>query len=248
MNNPGSDTQTISTQPPEIIQPYLNQGLAGAQQAFEMGPQQYYPGQTVVPFSGQTEQALGMQEQRAMGGSPVVGAAQDQIQQTLQGDFLNSNPHLDQTFNRGADQIGNRLDSLFARSGRNLDAQAPVLGEQLGDFANSLYGGNYQAERGRQMGAASQAIPLANQDYFDISMLGNVGSQVEGQASNIMQDNVARYNFAQQAPGQSVDDYLRRIMGGSPGSSQTTTSPVYSNNGAGAAGIAALLAGIFGGG
>lgn len=46
---------------------------------------QYFPDSTVVPFSPQTESALGMQEQRAMSGSPVTQAAQSALLGNLGG-------------------------------------------------------------------------------------------------------------------------------------------------------------------
>ena len=59
----------------------------------------------------------------------------------------------------------------FAGAGRNLGAAAPARSEELQTLASNIYGGNYQQERNRQMGAVGQALPLANQDYTDINAL-----------------------------------------------------------------------------
>lgn len=74
------------------------------------------------------------------------------INQTLQGDFLSpdTNPYLEQTFNRAADLTRGRLDTEFSGAGRNLGASLPARSEELQTLANSIYGGNYQAERNRQ--------------------------------------------------------------------------------------------------
>ncbi len=115
---------------------------------------------------------------RGQGGSPVVGSAQDLTQQTLQGDFLRpeSNPFLQQTFDRAADLTRGRLDSEFSGSGRNLGASLPARSEELQTLASNIFGGNFQAERNRQAQAVNQAIPLANQDFADINAMLDSGN------------------------------------------------------------------------
>lgn len=83
--------------------------------------------------------------------------ASNLVNDTIQGDFLNSNPYLDQTFNRAADLTRGRLDSEFAGSGRNLGASLPARSEELQTLASNIYGGNFQAERDRQTAAIGQA-------------------------------------------------------------------------------------------
>lgn len=75
--------QTQRVEPPAFQQPFLESGLREAQRLYQAGPQQYFPRPTYVPFAQQTEQALGLQEQRALQGSPVTQAAQGLAAQTL---------------------------------------------------------------------------------------------------------------------------------------------------------------------
>jgi len=105
---------------------------------------------------------------RGTQGSPLTDAAQGLTQQTIAGDFLNSNPYLDQTFNRAADLTRTRLSSEFAGAGRDLGAARPARSEELQTLASNIYGGNYQAERNRQMQAVNQSMPLANQDFANL--------------------------------------------------------------------------------
>ena len=252
-----SGTQTTQVQPWAPARPYVEQGMAGAQTLLQQGGPQQYGGQTVVPFSQPTQQALALQQQRALQGSPVTGSAQNLATSTLQGDFLNSNPYLDATFQRGANQIGNNLDSLFARSGRDLVAQAPARGEALASYATQLYGGNYANERQNQMNAMAQAPGLAQQDYIDTAQLRDVGSTVENLAQQQALDNQRRFDFEQMRPELALDAFQRRIAGGASGYQQTS-QPMYQNRGAGALGGAvvgsqiggpwgALVGGLLGG-
>jgi hypothetical protein len=227
----------------------------GAQQSramYETGGPQYYGGNTVVPFSQQTENALGMTEQRAMNGSPVNAAAQDYATRTLNTTPTSqfggaSNPHLDATFNKAADSVQNRLESQFAGSGRNIMASRPANSDSLNDLATQLYGGAYESERNRmaqdieqqrsrQFGVAGMAPQLANQDYVDIQALQGVGGQVEDLTGRLMEDQAARWDFSQNAPQMNLDNYISRITGAYPGANATQTTPTHRNRTAGAAG------------
>jgi hypothetical protein len=263
----------------------------GAQQSralYETGGPQYYPGNTVVPFSQQTEQALGLTEQRALQGSPVTNAAQQYATNTLNtapssqfGSAANpyastanpygsvNNPFLDATFNKAADSVQNRLESQFAGAGRNVSASMPANADYLSNLATQIYGGAYENERNRglsydqqqlgigasgyeserdrmaqdldrqrsmQFGVAGLAPQLANQDYVDLQALGGVGGQVEDLASRLMEDQAARWDFAQNAPQMNLDNYIARITGGYPGGTTTQTTPTYRNRTAGALG------------
>lgn len=243
---PENVTQTTSTEPPDYLLPYLRQAAGSASNLFQQGPMQFFPGNTVVPFSPQTNQALNLQQERAIGGSPVTSAAQDLTARTLSGDYLNSNPYLDATFDRAAGAVGRQLDTTLARSGRDLDANLGVRSSQLNDLATSIYGGNYQAERDRQTGAVGSAIPLAREDYFDISQLGGVGQAVEGQAQNIISDQMNRFNFAQEAPYAALDRFISQLSGAPSGQTTTSNQPYFNNPLGGALGGAMLGGQLFG--
>lgn len=264
-----SRTTTVN-EPPAFIQPFMQYGADQSRALYGTGGPQYYGGNTVVPFSGQTEQALGLTEQRALQGSPVNQAAQNYATNTLNtaptsqfGTGQNpygsaSNPYLDATFNKAADTVQNRLETQFAGSGRNVSASMPANTDMLSNLATQIYGGAYENERARQygydtaerdrmaqdieqqrsrqFGVAGLAPSLANQDYVDINALGGVGGQVEDLAGRLMEDQAARWDFAQNAPQINLDNYIARITGGYPGGTTNSTTPTYRNRTAGAAG------------
>lgn len=206
-------TQTVTNSPPAWLLPSLQYGLGQAQSLYQNG------GTPIVPFSPYSEQAITGTAQRAQNGSPVVGAANDYVMKSLQGGFLGSNPYLDQTFNRAALQTQNQLASQFAGSGRNIDASMGLRSQQLNDLATQIYGGAYNTDRQLQQQSVGSAIPLANQDYVDLTALRGAGQDVEGLAQE----------YAAQ-PANALNQYLGQI-GAIPAGSQTS-SPLYRNTGA----------------
>ena len=63
--------ETTTVNPPSFQLPYLQYGMEQARGLYETGGPNYFPNKTYVPFSGQTEAALGLTENRALMGSPV---------------------------------------------------------------------------------------------------------------------------------------------------------------------------------
>ena len=102
------------------------------------------------------------------GVNSLVDPSQDLISRTIAGDFLNpeTNPYLEQTFNRAADLTRNRLDTEFAGGGRNLGASLPARSEELQTLSSNIYGGNYRAERDLQSNALTSAF-----DFDPVNLL-----------------------------------------------------------------------------
>lgn len=239
---PEVNYETTTTAPWLEQQPYLTYGWDQARNLLNQGGRDFYPGQTYVPFSPQTEMGLGLTEDRALAGSPVNRAASGQLTDTLSGAYLNSNPYLDQTYDYAADAVtrnyrnavapgidsrainSGRFGSEFNRTMRN-DAQ-DNLGRTLGGMGANIYGGNYQAERDRQMQGLQMAPGIANQDYYDYDRLLGVGQATEGKAGEQLQSDIDRFNFYQNEPYAATSSYLNSISG-NVGSQQT--SPYYQN-------------------
>lgn len=236
----GSKNQNVTqtNEPPAYIQPHLLEAAQEAGRQYHAGPSQYYQGNTVVPFATQTQDAMNMTEQRARAGSDLTRGAQGYAQNVLSGQYLNSNPYLDATFNRAADSVQNRLQTSFAGAGRNTSAARPYAAQELNDLATNIYGGNYQAERERMQQMVPQAGFLAQQDYADAERLAGVGSQYEDLNARQIEDQVARHEYSQNAPGIALDQYIARLNN-QPGSVMSTNTPVYRNQVAGGLGGAA---------
>ena len=189
---------TTSNAPWSGQRSFLTEGWDRAKTDVLNAPDQFYPNDTVVPMHGATTQALGMQEQRALAGSPVTQAAQNQVQQTAQGDYLNSNPYLDQAITNATQPVIEQfqedimpgIQSGFGSAGRygsGLQARAQERAgqaalDQTSKIATDMSMRSYDDERARQLQAASLAQQLGQADYLDINALKGVGSEFEAQA------------------------------------------------------------------
>lgn len=253
-NNSGA--AVLQTQAPSWQQPYQARGLELAQNQLEMGAPQQYGGQTVVPFSTQTERAMQGIEQRALGGSPLVNQASQYVSGQLAGPPASQfssmvNPYLDQMFQRAAQNSRASLEGEFARAGRNVNAAAPIRGQQLNDLATQFYGGAFEnqqqralsdilSQRGQQQQALSSVPYLADAPYRDMQALAGVGANVEGLAGRIQQDQRGRFDYEQMAPQLLLDRFVQRA---NAQIGQATYEPQGGSNQNAAALAGALLGG-----
>lgn len=264
MSGGGGSTSTNTIQkadPWSAAQPYLKGALADAAKWYQGNAgRTFFPGSTVVPFSPFTEQALGMTADRAMAGSPLIRSAQTNLQNTVEGDFLDpsSNPWLSRTFDLAAGKVRSAIDSQFnASGGYGGSLHEGAMAENLGDLATKIYGGNYDAERTRQLQSMFFAPQMAQQDYFDAAQMAGVGSAYEGQAGNYLSDAIKRWEFSQNEPFmrlQQLASLINPIAGQGGTTQSTTTQPSNSNTfsnvlgtGLGLTSLASAL-GLFGAG
>lgn len=260
-----SEKQSVSTtssSPWKDQQPFLKTGFQRAQSDVLNSPGEFYPNSTVVPFAPQTEQALQMQEQRALSGDPTVQAGASQVGGTLQGDFLNSNPYLSQAITNATDPVMEQfrenvlpgIQSGFSSAGRygsGLQAQAQQRAgeaamDQASQIAQNMSYKNYGDERDRQLRAATLAPTYGQQAYGDIAQLAGAGQAREQLAGNYMQEDIDRFNFEQNAPKDALADYMALIGGGQYGRESSTSTPYYTNTASNIMGGLSSAAGIAG--
>ena len=232
-----AQTVVNNTAPWGPQQDYLTGGWQLARKAYQ-APITYYPGQTYANFSPQTENALNLTEQRAMAGSPVQRSANQQLQQTLNGDYLHGGQGFNAAYQAAANEIIPGVESRFNAGGRfgsGLARQAET--KALADAFASQYG----AERQNQMRAMLFAPDAAQADYNDLRALVGVGQAREGQAQSGIDENIARHDFNQLDEWRRLENYMAMVQGGvGSQSTQTTTGP-KGNKGAG------ILGGALGG-
>ena len=265
-DKPSGQTQVIQNNDPwSGQQSHLTFGFNQARDLFNT-PMQRYPNSMVVPFSNQTNQALNMQEQRAREGSGLLANANQSLVDTAGGDYLNSNPHFDQTVDAASRAVTRNfnnnvmpaIDSKFSGSGRYgsgmhkslIEDSAEDLNRQVSDMAGGMAFQNYNAERNNMMQAAAMAPQMAAADYQDAAQLERVGQVREAQAGAELQEDIDRFNFAQREPRDRLAEYMALVAGGSFGGSSTTTQPIFRNpvsEGLGALGTVAGIGGsLFG--
>jgi len=241
---PGMITTSASSTPYSGQRPYLDESFAEARRLYETGGPKGFGQSTVAGFSGPTESALQSIENQALAGSPNIGIGRDLLGQTLSGDFLNSNPYLDQMYNQAADNVSRQYREAVAPSiGANADAQGRFgsglyqnmmansqreLGDSLGRLATNVYGQNYATERGRQDSAMGKIPGMAGLNYFDANQLLGAGQIRDTQAQNQLADQYNQYMVDQTRPGRNLRNYQNAISGNF-GGTNVMQQPDYAN-------------------
>jgi hypothetical protein len=248
-------TSTQTTQIDPTIQPYLKYGLEEAQRLYQAGGPQYYQGQGYVGPSEATQTGLQALQARAQAGNPLLGAAQNQLYGTVQGNYLGGNPFFQGAFQPAAQAATNEFNkaindvtSAASKAGRygsgamtNLQgAAAGQLAQKLTGTAGQLAYQNYADERARQQAATAMAPEMAQQDYTDINKLLAAGQLGEGYQQQALQADMAKYAYEQNLPQQQLTNYLNQTYGFPAGKTTTSQNPYYTNRTATALGTGLL--------
>ena len=238
---------TTTSQIDPTIQPYLGYGLQQAQQLYQAGGPQYYGGQTYVSPSTTTQTGLQALEARASLGNPLLQSAQNQLQNTVSGNFLSGNPFFQGAFQPAAQaaqtQFQQTLGDIASKSslagrygsgamGSLQDRATGAFGQQLANTAGQLAYQNYADERARQQQATMAAPQMAQADYQDIQNMLQAGQIREGYTGQQQQADIAKFNFLQNQPQQNLQNYLSLVYGnplGKVGQSITSGTQDTSN-------------------
>jgi hypothetical protein len=230
---------TTTSQIDPTIQPYLGYGLQQAQQLYQAGGPQYYGGQTYVSPSTTTQTGLQALEARASLGNPLLQSAQNQLQNTVSGNFLSGNPFFQGAFQPAAQaaqtQFQQTLGDIASKSslagrygsgamGSLQDRATGAFGQQLANTAGQLAYQNYADERNRQQQAIGMAPTMASADYQDIQNMLQAGQIREGYTGQQQQADIAKFNFLQNQPQQNLQNYLSLVYGNPLGRVGQSTS------------------------
>jgi hypothetical protein len=236
----GGGTQNTTQQIDPAILPFITYGLDEAKGLYNQDGPDYYGGDTYVPASATTTEALGLAGDRARTGNPLVPAAQAQQLSTISGDRLSAgNPYFSAMMANAAapvvrefnDAMGN-ISSKSAMSGRyGSNAQARMesdasrnLAESLAAKSAELAYSNYGAERARQDAAIAQAPQMAAADYQDINQLAKVGQTQEQYSKDKLNADISRFEFNENKPYNKLNSYLSAVYGAPTPVNSTTTS------------------------
>ncbi len=219
----GTTTQIQQADPWAGVQPYL-QDLFGRGAALSQQPRQYFPGSTVVPFAPQTQTALAGMQERAISGSPLVPAAQEEALRTLGGQYfltpgtayqtqaalggyLGSNPWLEAQFERAAAPVTRAFSETVMPGVQS----AFSLGGRYGSGAHQAAVGRAEEELGRTLGGLATGL------YGDAYTTERA---LQSQAARDLSDAYMRERLNQMqvlggAPGLAQADYMdmERLLG-----------------------------------
>lgn len=225
----GGGTTTSKTEISPESKPYIKFGLSEAQRLYQGMPEA--PTNLAAPQSAASIEALRQAEERAMAGSPLLRAAQEEQLATIQGRGVNP-------FLAGALEQANRLSGeQYTKSIQALQSQAAskgrygssAMGQQAGTaqdiFARALAeeGGKLaysssEAERARQIAASQFAPQLSAADYADIQRLLQVGQAREGYIEKDIQGKLAAADIPLQRLQRAAN-----VFYGAPLETTTTT-------------------------
>lgn len=230
-SSPHSVTTTQNTSLPGWLDSANQYGVGQAQQLYQKGGPQYYPGSTVAPLSSIQEQYLTGANNLGANGNPTLNAANTYTQGALSGEYLNpsSNPYLAQTFNQAANAVQNRVGSEFGAAGRNLEASIPVQNDQMNQLATQIYGGNYQNERNLQGQAATNANVLNSSSLANMGAVGQAGALLQQQSQNYINGARTAWDYDQNRPYTNLNNYMNTVNSALHGVNQTNTQPVFNN-------------------
>jgi len=208
---PATNNSASITAPWSGAVPYLSQGLSGAQNLYQSGGPQYYPGQTYAGANPSYNQAITnlsnvgnaaatSTPQNNPANSFFSGAMQgngpglDTLRGYANGDYLRAgNPYFSQMADTVRANVLPGINAQFAGAGRGTSGLAArAAGQGLGDAIGGLAYNNYQQGLGQQQNAANS--------------LATFGQQSAGASSNIynqtLQNQLAGGN-AQMLAGQT---------------------------------------------
>lgn len=232
----GGGTSTTTPTIPDELKPLANLYTQQATQ-YAQTPFQEYGGQRFANLDPTQEAGLGMVEQRALGGSPTMQAAESGLNQFIQGG--RTNPYLDAMVSKAqgsvVDQFNNmikpqtetamRQSGSFGNSGlqQYMQNQQKAAGQQMSDIATQMYGQAYGQDQANRMQAIGMAPTFGNAAYQDASQLLNAGNIRQQQAQNPLDFQYQQFKEAQDYPlkqMQATGGFLGQNMGSTTKSDQ----------------------------
>jgi hypothetical protein len=229
----GSQTSTTSTSIDPRIAPYVTYGLEEAKRLYQGAGPEYFKGQTYVSPSEATQQSLQMAKERAIGGSPLIKAAQQEQLDTIAGRGVNPflagalegvNRQAGQDYTKNIQALQSAASSRgrygSAAQGQQEGQAQDIFARNLAEAGNRMAYQSAEAERARQVAASQYAPQMANADYFDINQLLKAGQAGEGYDTAKMQADINRWNYEQNLPQMKLSQFAN-LFSSVPQGSQT---------------------------
>jgi hypothetical protein len=233
----GQQTSTTTTSIDPRIAPYVTYGLEEAKRLYEGGSPQYYQGQTYISPSQATQQSLQMAQERALGGSPLVKAAQQETLDTIAGRGVNPflagalegvNRQAGQDYTKNIQALQSAASSAgrygSAAQGQQEGLAQDIFARNLAEAGNRMAYQSAEAERARQVAASQYGIPMANADYMDINQLLKVGQAGEGYDQARLQADINRFNYEQNLPQMKLSQFANLFSSVPQGTETTQTA------------------------
>lgn len=188
-------------------------GMNQAAALYGQGPVEQFEGPGVAGFSDASMNAFqGLQN---------YGGPDNPFLQGFTSFGQKQNPYLDQMFNQGADQIQDRMNSMFGGAGRGGSGYHNInTGRALGEFGTNLYGGAYDNMMNRELQALGMGSN-AYQNQYNQGLDYNQNLQQAGNAQDVMaqmqlDDEINRFNVDQNSGWTNLQNYQNIVNGLNP--------------------------------
>jgi len=264
MSKGGGSTNTIQKADPYIgQQPYLLDIYAQAQNQFNQ-PLQFFPGQTYANPTDLQIAAENLQAGTALGGQAAVNQSLvPALQSQLAGPAnVASNPFLASATEAALRPLLTQTQGLLQQARRDAnqagqlggDRQAILEGNVISNYlqrAGDISAGIYSDAYNQALDAQTRAIGLAPQTLASLQVpaqqLAQVGAVQQARAQQAIDDQRARFEFAQMEPSNRLTRYAN-IAGTNILPGTTTSSAMGGGGGLGdMATLGAIGGGLYGG-
>ena len=223
----GSNTTTQKADPWAGQQPYLLDLYAKAQ---GLPTQQFFPGQTYATPSDLTFQAEQLAEQAALGPqSTIAGSIVPSIQEQLMSPAQRfSDPLLQESLRAGLRPMEESASRLLQQARRDATGAGQLGGSRQGilesevlkdmltkqsDVASRLYGDVYGDLTKSRTAALGLSPTIMSAYTTPAQTLAAVGASEQARSQADINEQIARFNFQQQAPGQNLNQYGNIVAG-----------------------------------
>ena len=230
MSGGGSNTQTTKSEPWEVQQPYIKDIYNQAQSQYQGGPMEFYPNQTYANATDTQLQAEQLQRQAALGASSTLsGSLLPAFQQQLQNPSqIFSDPMFQQSLTAGLRPIQEGMQTGLQQArrdatgagqlggGRQAILESNVMKDYLtksSDVASKMYGDIYGDIARNQAVTLGLAPQIMGSLAAPSQLLGQVGNIEQARQQQAIDDQRARFEFEQQAPGAALGQYANLAAG-----------------------------------
>ena len=158
-----SSKSRTKNEPWAPAQPYILQGMQQTQRVFD----QQQP--ILEQNSRLAQEAYRQLAPGAFGPNQMVTDGQGFLSRTLAGDYLDSNPYIDQYVGDVLGDVGDQVRSEFSQAGRyGSGYNQSILARELGRTSTAIRGQEFGNERNRQMQAAGMVPSLRQAEYLGV--------------------------------------------------------------------------------
>jgi hypothetical protein len=217
---PEQQTVTQTQEVPEYVKPYARDYLERADVLSDT-PFEQYQGQRIADFDPLHTQGIQQTVDAATG--QIIPTATDTYMKTTRGDFLGSNPFVDQM------SAANRANALGGSAYQEYADRARFdLGQNLNNLATQIYGGNYMNERGLQQQAMMSAPQMLEGNLRGAQAMlgaGDIRRGVEQDRLNLAYEDFERARLHPYANLDVLGNALGISMGG--GGTTITQQPSF---------------------